>query len=407
MSTDITVITKITYDLLNLHQQRATGELVINQSNLPGVQWHLYFYLGRLVFATGGVHPVRRWHRALQHHCPDCYKSGWLSQVKPVGDVWEADVLSQAIQQQKITAAQAKAVVHSIIQEVVFGCVEQQSLETQWRPGQPIAQQTVFLSVEQVIQEARTLREGWRTAGLGYLQDLMPQFSPDLALVIKDPVRLEACTSAGVSTNLTRLAQGKKTLWDLALRMNRPLPTVMRSLLPLIHQGVIALEAIPDSPSPYAKTSNTALPVSARKGLIACIDDSPAIGKAIEQILKPSGYDVLSIVNPLQGIATLLEAKPNLIFLDLVMPNTNGYELCTFLRKTSAFQNTPIVILTGHDGVIDRVRAKMVGSSDFLAKPPEVTKVLQVVQKYLGEPPPQPMNNPMHTTATFVPSTAS
>ncbi|NJR66580.1 MAG: response regulator [Leptolyngbyaceae cyanobacterium CRU_2_3] len=55
-----------------------------------------------------------------------------------------------------------------------------------------------------------------------------------------------------------------------------------------------------------------------------------------------------------------------------------------FLRKTSVFQDTPIVILTGHDGVIDRVRAKLVGSSEFLAKPPESAKVLQVVQKYLG-----------------------
>ena len=92
---------------------------------------------------------------------------------------------------------------------------------------------------------------------------------------------------------------------------------------------------------------------------------------------------MLTITNPLQGISILLDRKPDLIFLDLVMPNTNGYELCTFLRKTSAFQNTPIVILTGHDGVIDRVRAKLSGSSEFLAKPPEPDKVLQVVERFL------------------------
>jgi chemotaxis family two-component system response regulator PixG len=74
-----------------------------------------------------------------------------------------------------------------------------------------------------------------------------------------------------------------------------------------------------------------------------------------------------------------------LIFLDLVMPNTNGYELCSFLRKSSTFENTPIVILTGHDGVVDRVRAMMAGSSDFMSKPPEADKVLQVVRKYLAD----------------------
>jgi chemotaxis family two-component system response regulator PixG len=82
-------------------------------------------------------------------------------------------------------------------------------------------------------------------------------------------------------------------------------------------------------------------------------------------------------------LSTLLEKKPDLIFLDLVMPNTNGYELCSFLRKTSQFQDVPIVILTGHDGVVDRVRAKLAGSTDFISKPPEEEKVLQILQKYL------------------------
>jgi two-component system, chemotaxis family, response regulator PixG len=95
---------------------------------------------------------------------------------------------------------------------------------------------------------------------------------------------------------------------------------------------------------------------------------------------------VLTILNPLQGISILLDRKPDLLFLDLIMPNTNGYELCTFLRKTSAFQDTPIVILTGNDGVVDRVRAKLTGASEFLSKPPESARVLQVIEKYLGAP---------------------
>jgi two-component system, chemotaxis family, response regulator PixG len=131
-----------------------------------------------------------------------------------------------------------------------------------------------------------------------------------------------------------------------------------------------------------------------RKGMIACIDDSPMIGEQIKEILQPFGYEVKVITNPLQGIATLLQDKPDLIFLDLVMPNTNGYELCTFLRKTSAFQNLPIVILTGHDGVIDRMRAKMAGASDFMSKPPDAMKVLQMVEKHLGITADAPNVNP-------------
>ena len=66
------------------------------------------------------------------------------------------------------------------------------------------------------------------------------------------------------------------------------------------------------------------------------------------------------------------------------MPNTNGYEICTRLRKVSAFRHTPIVILTGNDGVIDRVRAKVVGATDFLTKPIQAELVLEIAKKYLN-----------------------
>ena len=64
------------------------------------------------------------------------------------------------------------------------------------------------------------------------------------------------------------------------------------------------------------------------------------------------------------------------------MPNANGYEICSQLRKLSVFRNTPIVILTGNDGIVDRVRAKMVGASDFLSKPVKQEVVLEVIRKY-------------------------
>ncbi|MFB2939420.1 response regulator [Aerosakkonemataceae cyanobacterium BLCC-F154] len=404
MSTEITVSTKIIHDLQKLHQQRATGELVIT-SNQSASQWQLYFYLGRLVFATGGIHPVRQWHRAFRHHCPNTYKSGWLTKVKPTSKLWQADILTQAIQQEQITTVQAKAVVQSIIQEVVFGFVEQKTLEIRWQPSQPIAQQTAFLSVDQIIQEAQKLRQEWRSAGLGHLQEFVPQFSPDLAPIIKDPALLAAKTSPTVNANLTKLMQGKRTLWDVALKMNQPLYTVIRSLLPLIRQGIIELKEIPDLPFPYPAIEQRKFSCSPKKkGLIACIDDSPIIGQTVKQILQPLGYEVLSITNPLEGFVTLLDNKPDLIFLDLIMPHTNGYELCTFLRKTSVFQNTPIIILTGQDTMIDRVRARMVGASEFLAKPPEKTKLLHIVQKYLEVNKTKPANIPIN--ASFLSSPA-
>jgi CheY-like chemotaxis protein len=125
--------------------------------------------------------------------------------------------------------------------------------------------------------------------------------------------------------------------------------------------------------------------ISRAKGLVACIDDSPAVGRMLTQILNLSGYEALTITNPLKGITTLLDRKPDLIFLDLMMPNTNGYEICSILRKTSIFKDTPIIILTQSDCTIDRVRAKLVGSSGFLTKPIEPNKIVKVVDKYLDQ----------------------
>jgi two-component system, chemotaxis family, response regulator PixG len=415
MTSEITSMTKITHDLLVLYQQRATGELVIMQSHSapsdPAVgdstphhaapptpqrpQWRLYFYLGRLVYATGGIHPVRRWYRALQQHCPAVLTSGWMARAKSSESLWEVDLLNQLVSQNIITSAQAKSIIQSIVQEVMFAVVEQRFVKVNWRSGIKIPQHTVFLSVEQVIQQAQEQRNAWRGSGLGYLQELMSHFSPELAPLLKNPPQLASQVSHGTYQAMLKLLQGKLTLWDLTWQMRRPLAEVIRVLLPFIQQGVIELKTIGDFSSPYvagaASIASSLEPSAAHKPLIACIDDSPAIGKTLESILVPQGYEVLTIINPLQGIAVLLDRKPDLIFLDLIMPNTNGYELCTFLRKTTTFQNTPIIILTGNDGVVDRVRAKLTGASEFLGKPPDPIKVMQTVHKHLGTTAPVPL----------------
>ncbi|WP_281062915.1 response regulator [Limnoraphis robusta] len=122
-----------------------------------------------------------------------------------------------------------------------------------------------------------------------------------------------------------------------------------------------------------------------KQPLIACIDDSPVAAQSLKQILEPMGCQILSIQNPVKGLAQIAEHKPDLIFLDLVMPNANGYIVCKFLRNAPIFQNTPVVILTSRDTVVDRNYAKLAGASDFLSKPPNPRDTLQVVRKHLAE----------------------
>jgi two-component system, chemotaxis family, response regulator PixG len=104
---------------------------------------------------------------------------------------------------------------------------------------------------------------------------------------------------------------------------------------------------------------------------------------ALRKILIPAGYQVLSILEPMRGFSQLIENKPDLILLDLLLPNADGYSVCKFLRDTPAFKETPIIILTAKSGLVDRTRAQVVGATEFLNKPPQAEELLQIVQKYL------------------------
>lgn len=121
------------------------------------------------------------------------------------------------------------------------------------------------------------------------------------------------------------------------------------------------------------------------KPMVVYVDDSPADSQVMAEIVRAAGYGYNNISEPLDAIPRLLELKPQLIFLDLVMPYTNGYELCAQIRRISGFKKTPIIIVTNNDGIIDRFRALfMVGASGFFSKPVKEERVLKVLEKYLA-----------------------
>ncbi|MGB8699316.1 MAG: response regulator, partial [Thermosynechococcaceae cyanobacterium] len=94
-----------------------------------------------------------------------------------------------------------------------------------------------------------------------------------------------------------------------------------------------------------------------------------------------SGYDVLSVLDPTAAIKHLLESQPALILMDIEMPHMDGYELCRSARLVEELREIPIVMLTGREGIIDRVRARMAGCTAYLTKPFQPNELLTLVQK--------------------------
>ncbi|MBD6616645.1 response regulator [Komarekiella sp. 'clone 1'] len=117
---------------------------------------------------------------------------------------------------------------------------------------------------------------------------------------------------------------------------------------------------------------------------IACIDDSQTVLNSIKHFLDENTFSVVMINDPVKALMQILRSKPDLILLDVEMPSLDGYELCSLLRKHSAFKNTPIIMVTGRTGFIDRAKAKMVRSSGYLTKPFTQSDLLKMVFKHIG-----------------------
>ncbi|MDX2239408.1 MAG: response regulator [Leptolyngbyaceae cyanobacterium bins.302] len=363
--------------LASISQQRATGELTLAQDAYP---WRLYFFQGRLVYATGTLHRVRRWRRAIKRHCPD-----FSLTFAGRGEPWEYQLLSQSVAQGILNIAQAQAVAKMSLEEVLFSWVRNPILRSEWSAVQRFsfkenAALSLLLSsteVEQVLDQAQLLWKQWK----GFeLESLNPCKSP----VLTGALRSDSGSAPQILANLSPYLTGRYTLWDIACYARRPVTTVTRFLLPWVQRGAITLEDVDDLPNPFLRLSeSTHLGSQPYRPLIACVDDSPTVGQFLANMLEPAGYRVLKIQDPLLGIATLSKYKPDLILMDLVMPNASGYDVCNFLRKTPVFQNTPIIILTSQNGLVDRTRAKLAGASDFLSKPPEPQILLNLVRQHL------------------------
>ena len=382
MTAETTTNTDAISELTALKQARFSGQLLVKSPS--GHEWIFYLFLGRILYATGGTHPVRRWQRNLMANCPKIA----LAQLK-LPDIssssatefnitWEYQLLYSGVVQRQIPREQAAKIIGTTVTEVLFDVTQANEVNFEAKPEHYSFPQLVLLDPEQIITEIQQIWQTWQKAKLAAQ-------SPNKAPVIRQPEQLQKQTSASVYQVLTKLLDGQSTLRDLSVKMKQDVVKVTCSLLPYIQSRLVELIEIPDLPAPVTPTTPVTPPPEASQGpLVACVDDSPLVCQSMEKILTSGGYRFLGVQDSLRAIATLLTRKPDLIFLDLVMPNTNGYEICTQLRKVSSFRHTPIIILTGNDGIIDRVRAKVVGSSGFLSKPVNAETVLSVARHHLS-----------------------
>lgn len=412
-------IKELILQILNQSQAKFTGRVNITTSK--GINYSIYFGLGRVVWATGGSHPYRRWQRLLLRNVDQ-------SQAQPTirgqdeFEAWDYHLLSILVKRSQIAPEQGKFIIANILEEVLFDLYQcsvqaENIFSGRWDQGVRPSQQLVLppqmvVPPEIVINHVVTTWQAWQYEGIGGVV-------PDLAPIIKSPKELKQLIPSQVYQNLSRIIDGQRSLRDVALLMKLDLIRLVKVLFPYIQRGLISLTVVRDIPPPSTEnvpdpslsqnphtlsptnssptnSNSTTIKSTALKStnskpsinsskvpLILCIDDSKQICEEMEHYLTEAGYRFLGLQDSVMALSTLLEVKPDFIFLDLIMPVANGYEICTQIRRISAFQYIPVVILTGNDGLVDRVRAKMVGATDFLSKPAKPEKLLSTIQRYI------------------------
>ena len=379
----------------SLLQAGLTGYLTFINP-LQQTQWYFALYQGQVLYATGGKHPLRRWQRNLTFFLPEIdFDLSSINQkvdnLSPSSNFidndtveinqpfWEYKLLYTWVDNKKITSEQAQNLIYSTVTEILFDITQGMEVICRVEVDDSLLPLLDAISLASVIPKTQKQWQKWQDA-------MIADRSPNLAPVILQPNQLKQRTASQFYQDWYELLNGEQTLRDIAVAKKIPPLKVIQLLLPYIQSGIIGLVEVKDlaQPNNTDNTDNVLIPVeNAQQQLIACIDDSRVITSMMEQILAIAGYRFLAINDPLEAISRLTECRPDLILLDIFMPQMDGYELCAQLRQNPNFAETPIIFLTSSENVIDRIKSKMVGSSHFLQKTVDADKLLYTIAQHL------------------------
>ena len=119
--------------------------------------------------------------------------------------------------------------------------------------------------------------------------------------------------------------------------------------------------------------------------LVLVVDDSPTIRKIVEVTLRRERIKVLGVADGLSALAAVADKQPMLVLLDITLPGMDGYQICQVLKQRPTSKNIPVVMLSGRDGFFDRMRGRLVGSTQYVTKPFDPAALVKAVTKHLPE----------------------
>lgn len=112
---------------------------------------------------------------------------------------------------------------------------------------------------------------------------------------------------------------------------------------------------------------------------VMVIDDSKTIRRTAEMLLTKEGCVVTTAEDGFVALSQISEERPDIIFIDIMMPRLDGYKTCALIRNKAEFSGIPIIMLSSKDGLFDKAKGRIVGSDHYLTKPFSRNELLDAI----------------------------
>jgi len=335
--------------------------------------WLVFFLNGQIVYAgttDGNLHRLRGYlHR---YDLEDSLKNLDVPAIATFNSP-EYGYLWALLENHTLTPDQGRTILNGMVHETLFDLLSLHQGSFVFKLASGLSPQLTTFEISSLVATITTQIQGWN------------QFYPHIQSPHQCPFVIQKLQPSEPEDDKTARMlgwmDGQTSIQQIARYLNKGVVTVAKGIYPYVRQGIIHLSAL-QSPLPASESFEDWHATQVPR--IVCVDDGVTIRQAIEQILDEHGYEATSIGNPLRALSLLFQLKPDLILCDIAMPELEGYQLCAMLRQSTTFRQTPIIMLTGKDGFIDRVKARMAGATDYLTKPFGAHELLTLVEKYVG-----------------------
>lgn len=348
--------------LQKIVNQRLSGRLIVQDPGDRSVAWCIYLGQGQVHYANSTSGQPERLAYLAQRYYPALVLDG-LSEFAS-----DYLFLCSHWQSGQISLQQIRKLLYLLTQEALIQILALPQAPIQFERTVGLDPLLLSMPLQQVVLPVRSRVQQWA--------QIRPQISSPLQRprIAAPEAFLQWLQSKPESVawgqELHQALNQQQCLYEIATKVRLDVEELALRLQPLIHSGVIKI-------TPFQTLAQDPRPI------IACIDDSKTVQRNVQSILEASGYRVLALLEPVSALTTLVRHKPSLVLLDINMPEIDGYELCRMLRQSEVFRDVPVIMLTGRDGLIDRIRARMVGATDYLTKPFSAQDLISLTQKLI------------------------